>query len=633
MLHDFAGVLFDGVAYGSLLFLISVGLSVTLGLMNFINLAHGVFAMFGGYLCVMAMTTVGLPFLLTLPIAFIAMAAAGALLERTLVRHLYRRSHLDQMLFSIGIVFMAVATAGYFWGSGQQPVKIPAYLSGQVTFGGVGFNVYRLFLIAVVVALAGGLFASISQTRFGAMIRASVDNMTAAAGLGINVSRVFSVTFALGSGLAGIGGALGISLLSLDPNFALKYLIYFLIVVTVGGSGSIGGTLVAALLLGIIDIAGKYYVPQIGGFGIYVLMIVLLLVFPGGLVRRRSAPIPVRHPSSAGSTSLELLSADTEIRGSRLSGARWRWIELAVWTAPVAVVFWLPGYIGLATQIVITGLFALSLDLILGYAGILSLGHAALFGCGAYTAGLLARYGWGEPFTGLLAGGAIAALVGYLTSFLLRGGDIARLMVTLGICLLLSEVANRAVWLTGGADGLSDVTMWKVAGLFAFDLNGITGYLYALAVTFVIFWLSRRLVASPFGLSLRGIRESPRRMPAIGAPVGRRLRLIYTISALFAGVAGALLAQTTQFVGIDVLSFNRSADILIMLVIGGIGWLYGGLLGATLFIVTQDVLANINPIYWQFWLGLILVLLVFFAPGGLVGTLLDFCAGLRKVPT
>jgi branched-chain amino acid transport system permease protein len=203
-------------------------------------------------------------------------------------------------------------------------------------------------------------------------------------------------------------------------------------------------------------------------------------------------------------------------------------------------------------------------------------------------------------------------------------------MVTLGICLLLSEAANRAVWLTGGIDGLSDVTMWKVAGLFAFDLSGVTGYLYALSVTFVIFWLARRLVASPFGLSLRGIRESARRMPAIGAPVRQRLRMIYTISSFFAGIAGALLAQTTQFVGIDVLSFNRSADIVIMLVIGGVGWLYGGLVGATLFIVVQDILANINPIYWQFWLGLILVLLVFFAPGGLVGTLTEFYLGARK---
>jgi branched-chain amino acid transport system permease protein len=271
----------------------------------------------------------------------------------------------------------------------------------------------------------------------------------------------------------------------------------------------------------------------------------------------------------------------------------------------------------------------LSLDLIMGYAGIFSLGQAALFGCGAYTAGLLARHGWGEPLTGLLLGGGVAAVVGYLTSFLIRGGDITRLMVTLGVCLMLSEAANRAVWLTGGIDGLSDVSMWKLGGLFTFDLDGITGYLYALAVTFVIFWLSRRLVASPFGLSLRGIRESARRMSAIGAPVRRRLRTIYTISSFFAGIAGALLAQTTQFVGIDVLSFNRSADIVIMLVLGGVGWLYGGLVGAALFIVTQDVLSNINPLYWQFWLGLLLVLLVFFAPSGLVNAFVGVHARLR----
>jgi branched-chain amino acid transport system permease protein len=630
MLHNFIGVLFDGIAYGSLLFLISVGLSVTLGLMNFINLAHGVFAMFGGYLCARMTASMGVPFLLTLPIAFVAMAAAGALLELFLVRHLYQRSHLDQVLFSIGIVFMAVASAGYFWGSGQQPVTIPAYLGGQIKLGGVDFSVYRLFLILVVFLLASCLIFLVTHTRFGAMIRASVDNMTAAAGLGINVSGVFSVTFALGSGLAGIGGALGINLLSLDPNFALKYMIYFLIVVIVGGAGSIAGTLTASLLLGIFDIAGKYYLPEVGGFVIYVLTIVLLLLFPGGLNRRGLAPAPVPHRTSfGGNAALDSAGKDDDHQGARLPSARWRAAEMAPWVVAVAVVFVLPGYIALATQIVITGAFALSLDLIMGYAGIFSLGQAALFGCGAYTAGLLARHGWGEPLTGLLLGGGVAAVVGYLTSFLIRGGDITRLMVTLGVCLMLSEAANRAVWLTGGIDGLSDVSMWKLGGLFTFDLDGITGYLYALAVTFVIFWLSRRLVASPFGLSLRGIRESARRMSAIGAPVRRRLRTIYTISSFFAGIAGALLAQTTQFVGIDVLSFNRSADIVIMLVLGGVGWLYGGLVGAALFIVTQDVLSNINPLYWQFWLGLLLVLLVFFAPSGLVNAFVGVHARLR----
>jgi branched-chain amino acid transport system permease protein len=194
---------------------------------------------------------------------------------------------------------------------------------------------------------------------------------------------------------------------------------------------------------------------------------------------------------------------------------------------------------------------------------------------------------------------------------------------------MLSEAANRAVWLTGGIDGLSDVTMWKVAGLFAFDLDGRTGYLYALATTFILFSFARRLVASPFGLSLRGIRESAPRMPAIGSPVRKRLRTVYTISSCLAGMAGALLAQTTQFVGLDVLSFTRSADLMIMLVLGGVGWLYGGFVGATLFIVAQDFLSSINPIYWQFWLGLLLVLLVFVARGGLVGAIADIGSRLR----
>jgi branched-chain amino acid transport system permease protein len=586
--------------------------------------------MFGGYICARLMTTLGVPFLLTLPIAFVAMAAAGALLELLLVRHLYKASHLDQVLFSIGVVFMSVSTAAFFWGSGQQPVNLPSYLSGQVMIGDVGLSVYRLFLIAIVAVLTSGLVFLVTHTRFGAMIRASVDNMTAAAGLGINVSLVFSVTFALGSGLAGIGGALGISVLSLDPNFALKYMIFFLIVVTVGGAGSIGGTLMASLVLGIFDIAGKYYVPEIGGFVIYLLMIALLLIFPGGLNRRGLAPAPAPHgTSTAGGAPLDVTTSSGGERDARLPGARWRKGEFIVWIAAVAVIFLLPGYTALATQVLITGLFALSLDLVMGYAGILSLGHAALFGCGAYTAGLLARHGWGEPITGLLAGGAVAALVGYLTSFLIRGGDITRLMVTLGVCLMLSEAANRAVWLTGGIDGLSDVTMWKVAGLFAFDLDGRTGYLYALATTFILFWFARRLVASPFGLSLRGIRESARRMPAIGSPVRKRLRTVYTISSCLAGMAGALLAQTTQFVGLDVLSFTRSADLMIMLVLGGVGWLYGGFVGATLFIVAQDFLSSINPIYWQFWLGLLLVLLVFVARGGLVGAIADIGSRLR----
>ncbi|HET8874864.1 MAG TPA: branched-chain amino acid ABC transporter permease [Casimicrobiaceae bacterium] len=288
MIGNLIGVLFDGLAYGSLLFIIAVGLSVTLGLMNFVNLAHGAFAMVGGYVCVMLMTRAGVPFLATLPVAFVAAAIVGLVLERVLYQRLYRSSPLDQVLFSIGIVFMSIAIATYYFGASQQPVSLPPYLRGQVHVLGLDLGVYRLFLIVVVALLTLALQYLLDRTRFGSQVRASVDNATAAAGLGINVDRVFALTFALGSGLAGLGGGLGIDVLGLDPTFPLKYMVYFLLVVSVGGSGTIKGPLIAALILGVFDVAGKYYLPQVGGFVIYALMVVLLIVFPAGLYGRRA---------------------------------------------------------------------------------------------------------------------------------------------------------------------------------------------------------------------------------------------------------------------------------------------------------------------------------------------------------
>ncbi|QNB09106.1 branched-chain amino acid ABC transporter permease [Herbaspirillum frisingense] len=287
MLGNFLGVLFDGIAYGSLLFLISVGLSVTMGMMNFINLAHGAFAMLGGYVCVSLLNRLGVPFLATLPLAFLAAAVVGLVLERSLYRRLYKASHLDQVLFSIGLTFMAVAGATWQWGPTQQPVVLPDWLRGQVSLFGLDVGAYRVFLIGVVVIVTLALGLLIERTRFGAQIRASVDNQVAAAGLGINVSRVFSLTFALGSGLAGLGGGLGIDVLGLDPTFPVKYMVYFLLVVAVGGAGTIKGPLLAAIILGVFDVAGKYYVPEIGAFVIYGLMVVLLILFPAGLMRRR----------------------------------------------------------------------------------------------------------------------------------------------------------------------------------------------------------------------------------------------------------------------------------------------------------------------------------------------------------
>jgi branched-chain amino acid transport system permease protein len=283
VLTHLVGVVFDGIAYGSLLFMISVGLSVSLGLMNFVNLAHGAFAMVGGYACVLLMTRAGVPFLLTLPLAFVASGAVGIVLERTLYRRLYKATHLDQVLFSIGLTFMAVAATSYFFGPAQQPVRLPEFLRGQVRALRVDLGVYRLFLIAVVVVITGALGFLLKHTRFGAQVRAAVDNHDVSAGVGIHVDRIFALTFALGSGLAGLGGALGIDVLGLDPVFPLKYLVYFLLVVTVGGAGTIKGPLVAALVLGVFDVAGKYYVPELGAFVIYLVMVVLLIRFPAGL--------------------------------------------------------------------------------------------------------------------------------------------------------------------------------------------------------------------------------------------------------------------------------------------------------------------------------------------------------------
>ena len=315
--------------------------------------------------------------------------------------------------------------------------------------------------------------------------------------------------------------------------------------------------------------------------------------------------------------------------------------QAAVGRVPVAeIVFWLvltagfwlwPSYLPLASQVLIGGLFALSLDLVLGYAGIVSLGHAAYFGVGAYAAGVLSTSGWGEPFSGLLVAALCAGVTGFVTSFLVvRGRDLTRLMVTTGIGLLLLELANRFTDITGGSDGLLGMQMKPVLGAFSFDMYGRVAYGYSLAVTFVLFLLMRRVVNSPFGLSLRGIRDNPGRMLALGYPVHRRLIAMYTLAAVYAGIAGALLAQTTQFVGTDVFSFNRSAELMVMLIVGGTGMLYGGLVGAAVFMVAHEYLSDINPTYWEFWLGAFLIAIVMFGRDGVLGACLRLARAWRR---
>ena len=282
-------ILFDGIAYGMVLFVLGCGLSVTMGLMNFVNLAHGAFAMLGGYVAVLAMQRLGLPFLASLPVAFCAAAAVGLVLERAVYRPMYAKSHLDQVMFSIGLVFMAVAGTDWLMGSGQQFIRLPDWLQGRFEIAGIGVGRYRLFVIVICGLLSFSLQWGFTRTRFGSRLRAAVDEARVARGLGIPVNRLFALTFALGCGLAGLGGALGIELMGLDPTFPLKFMIYFLIVVTVGGTSSITGPFFAAMLLGVADVVGKYLVPQVGAFIIYALMVGLLITRPNGLFARARA--------------------------------------------------------------------------------------------------------------------------------------------------------------------------------------------------------------------------------------------------------------------------------------------------------------------------------------------------------
>jgi len=316
-----------------------------------------------------------------------------------------------------------------------------------------------------------------------------------------------------------------------------------------------------------------------------------------------------------------------DMQKTLLKGARWQWPEILFWLALASLYVLFPSKLSLLSEILILGLLALSIDLVLGFAGIVTLGQGAFFGLGAYTAALMGKWGMGtaplsDPLIGLVCAALVSGLVGFATSFLvLRGSDLTRLMVTLGVALMIEELANKLKWLTGGSDGLQGVLIAPILGNWDFDIFGKVSFVYCYVVVFVMFVIARQFMKAPFGLSLQAIKGNALRARAIGLPVNERLVMVYTIAAMMAGVSGALLAQTTQFASLDMVAFHRSADGLLILIFGGAGYLYGGLIGAFVFRVMQDVLGNITPQYWQFWLGIVLLLLVLFVRGGLLGLL------------
>ena len=328
---------------------------------------------------------------------------------------------------------------------------------------------------------------------------------------------------------------------------------------------------------------------------------------------------------------VEAKSAAPPTEDERRLRAPWRSVEIAFWVLAAAAYLLLPHQLPLLAQAAIGGLFALSVDLLLGIAGVMSLGHAAFFGIGGYVAGLLAQSGWGEPLSGLVAAGLVAGGCGFLSSLrVLRGSDLTRLRVTLGISLLVMEAANRMTWLTGGSDGLQGIDVWPIFGVWEFDLYGRTAYVYALGVLFACFLLVRRVVHSPFGLTLRGIKGNPRRMSALGTPVGRRLVGVYTLAAALAGIAGALLTQTTQFVSLDVFGFDKSSEALLAVVLGGAGTLYGAIVGALMLMELETLLARITPEYWQFWIGIAFMAQALYARGGILGFTVRLWTRLRR---
>lgn len=324
--------------------------------------------------------------------------------------------------------------------------------------------------------------------------------------------------------------------------------------------------------------------------------------------------------TTAAATSAPAVTDEASAKALFAQHARWRWPEIAYWVVVVACIFAFPTHLMLIAQVLITGLFAVSFDLLVGYAGIASLGQAAFFGVGAYTAGLIAHNGWSEPLTGLLAGALAAGVLGFIFSVLVsRLTGIALLMITFGVGLLVYEAAHSAHNITGGDDGLTVGNLAPILGIFQFDFLGHAAVVYSLVVVFLAYLFARLVVNSPFGLELKGIRENVRRVPAIGIPLGYRYMVAFTVSAILAGLAGALLAQITGTVALGFLSFDRSSSVLIMVILGGIGTLFGPLIGAGLYMVAQDRLANLNPVYWNFYIGLMLVLVVLFARGGIVG--------------
>jgi branched-chain amino acid transport system permease protein len=595
--------LLNGLVYGMLLFLTAAGLSLIFGLMNVVSLAHGSFFMLGAFvgLTIFELTH---NFWIAFLLAPIPVAVLGIGMEMLFLRPLYRRGHMDQVLLTFGFTFVFFDLVQSVWGRTVRGLSPPQALQGMVEIGVGVFSSYRLFLIGLGFAIALLLWLFLERSRLGAMVRAGVDDAAMAAGLGANIPALFSSIFGAGVALAALGGIAAGPVLGLYPGMDTDILIPAFIVIVIGGMGSLRGAFLGSLLIGIADTFGKAYLPNLALFLIYLLMAVVLLVRPQGMFG-----IVHSHAASAPTVAPETVSSN-----------RTRLTALLVLVAMIAFPFFVSSYPRqLVAEIYIFAIFAMSLDLLLGYTGLMSLGHAAFFGLGAYTVTILAAQFDVNAWIGVVAGigvaGLGAAIIGF---FCVRTTGISFLMLTLAFSQLIYSVALKWRDLTGGSDGIAMPDRPSFFGLSLSD--SLTLYLMAL-LFFVLAYLGlRRLLQSPLGRAFVGIRENEPRMLAIGYRTRAYKLLSFVIAGSFAGFAGGLYAIFNTFISPDAMYWTASGDVLIMVMLGGAGTLIGPVIGTGLFLLMKNVVSSYSE-HWMLIIGVVFITCVMFFPGGIWGTL------------
>ena len=594
----------NGLVYGMLLFLMSAGLSLTFGLMNVVSLVHGSFFMLGAYAGMVVFQQTG-NFWLALVLGPVPVIVVGVALEFFFLRRLYRRSHLDQVLLTFGFSFIFLDVVRSIWGSNIRSLAAPASLQAVVPIGGGMFATYRLFLIALGLAMAAGLWLFLERSRIGAMVRAGVDDSAMAAGLGANIPALFTGIFGLGVALAAVGGVAAAPVLGLYPGMDADILIPAFIVIVIGGMGSLRGAFVGSLVIGLADTFGKAYVPALSLFLIYLLMAAVLLVRPRGLFGTVQAPssAPALSPPPAGALTL------------RSGGA-----GVLLVAAMVAFPLLAPEYsTTLVAEIYIFGLFAMSLDLMLGYTGMPSLGHAAFFALGAYAVVILASLYEVNAWVGVLVGVGVASGAAVGIGWLcVRSSGVTLLMLTLALSQLIYSAALKWRGLTGGSDGIG---IPDKPGFFGWDLSDATTMYYlTLGCLLAGYFVLRRLVASPLGHVLVGIRENEQRIRAIGYSVEAYKLTSFVVAAGIAGFAGGLYAIYNGFVSPDNAYWSASGDVLIMVVLGGAGTLIGPVVGAGFFLLMKNLVSSYSE-HWMLIIGVVFVGSVLFFPWGIWGSL------------